>query len=403
MNILWILEDNQRSANYKIAYNLANIMKNKHNIICAFYGSNLCDANFELNDSFVDVLYLGCFRSKDLNTAYINSKWREKNRKEKVTYIIRHPELIIGLIKKFIAKRNKRCVTQLEAICEEYKIDAVIGTVLPYEIATIMARAKIPCKKIIIQLDPFVFNSMYNEKTRRKHIRLEQEVINSVDVILTTKFIKSEIIEIHQNRKSKVVTIEFPEMSYDVDKKEYGSNIKINKQSDSILFLHAGSFYEDIRNPKYLLELFMCLPKNYILVVAGLNTHMLRDISGKLADRIIDLGFREQKDVEFLKDKVDFLICFNNKVENQVPSKLFECIETGKPFINLCQLENCPSLPYVQDYDNSINVYVNKMEPGKVIDFVNNNKGKVIDKQTILSKYYKHTFEYVANQIEEEL
>lgn len=60
------------------------------------------------------------------------------------------------------------------------------------------------------------------------------------------------------------------------------------------------------------------------------------------------MGLLGQDEATKLREKSGILVCFNNLASNQVPSKLFECIETGKPFINLCQLENCPTLPYVE-------------------------------------------------------
>ena len=46
----------------------------------------------------------------------------------------------------------------------------------------------------------------------------------------------------------------------------------------------------------------------------------------------------------------DVLINIGNRLTNQVPSKVFEYISTGKPIINLCTMENCPTLSYMNRY-----------------------------------------------------
>jgi glycosyltransferase involved in cell wall biosynthesis len=185
-------------------------------------------------------------------------------------------------------------------------------------------------------------------------------------------------------------------MNYD-----YDSIIK--KSENAVIFLYAGSLYSDIRNPSYLVNLFEQLPQNYLLVIAGVNTELLKEYDEKIRDRVTYCGLVEQIEVEQMKRDADVLICFNNAIENQLPSKLFECIETGKPFINLCQLKNCPSLPYVEDYENTINVFVDDIKAEKIVDFIETHKNKVINRDEILKKYGKHTYEHVENQIEEVL
>lgn len=401
MNVLWIIEGNKKSANYKIAFELAKNMKQKHTLSCAVYSGNEYEQCQELRTVFDNVSFIGSVDSKKLSDLYADKRWGAKTNNQKLKYALIHPQVAAELLRKEICKGKKRSIRQLKKICTDEKIDVIIGVVFPYKIANIMSEVQVNAKKLIIQLDPYVNNYTLNPKKITKRIAEEQRLLNSIQCIFTTGIIKNEMLNNHKIENNKIVEIEFPEMSVEKMDDEKEHKALISKNEDSIFVLYAGSLYKDIRNPVHLVRLFEQLPENYLLVVAGFNSGLLKEYDEKIRNRVIDLGYIDQTDVECLKKDADVLVCFNNAIENQVPSKLFECIETGKPFINLCQLVNCPSLPYVQEYDNVINVFINDMKPDEIIHFIETHKNKVIARDEILKKYYKHTYEYVVNQIEE--
>ena len=58
--------------------------------------------------------------------------------------------------------------------------------------------------------------------------------------------------------------------------------------------------------------------------------------------------------------EADILVNIGNTVDNMLPSKVLECVSSGKRVLNLCQIENCPSLPYFEKYGNSLALYTKK-------------------------------------------
>ena len=175
------------------------------------------------------------------------------------------------------------------------------------------------------------------------------------------------------------------------------------KKEGEIAFFHCGSLYDDIRNPGNLVRLFELLPGNYKLYVAGRNSDSIRKYDERIRERIVDLGCMPLEDAARARVEADILISYNNLVDNQVPSKLFECINEGKPFINLCQLDDCPTLPYVNGYEMAYTVFTSSMEKDVkgIMGFVEKNMDKEADRAVILEKFRKNTIEYFAETIED--
>ena len=73
-----------------------------------------------------------------------------------------------------------------------------------------------------------------------------------------------------------------------------------------------------------------------------------------------------EKAIEWLKDAGIISKCYNlsliespfdgNKVDNQVPSKIFDYISLGKPIINVYTSEKDPALEYLKQYPLALNI-----------------------------------------------
>ncbi|MCQ2415601.1 MAG: hypothetical protein MJ063_06125 [Lachnospiraceae bacterium] len=402
MNVLWIISDNTKSANSKIAINLAKRMKNGHKVFCAVYSGDRQQDYSELEAVFEKVYTLGGYDSKGTQNLNTNSNWLEKSKLKKIVYLIQHAPLLFAQIRRRMGKSINKCRMQLESICKEIEADAIVAIVFPSELISIIPAANVVCKKMVVQLDPYINNALLSSIPREKKVRKEKDLLDSIEVLFTTDLIINELDQIDRF-SAKVVPIEFPEIDDEIKTRNIKFTPLLQREADCVYLAYTGSLYKDLRNPIHLVNLLKELPQNYKLVLAGINTGMMREFDECIKDRIIDLGYISQDDVVRVLNDVDILICFNNAVSNQVPSKLFEYIETGKPFINLCQLKDCPSLPYVAGYENSINVYTESIDAKKVKSFIESHIGKIVPREDIIKKYYKNTIGYVEKQIEGEL
>ena len=107
---------------------------------------------------------------------------------------------------------------------------------------------------------------------------------------------------------------------------------------------------------------------------------------------------------EVLKDEVGkahILINIGNTVRNQLPSKIIDYIATGKPIINLSQIEECSSKKILSTYRYSLDVNVKQIIKKKenIAKFVKECKGKRIPWNEIQYQYKEYSPDYVGARI----
>ena len=100
------------------------------------------------------------------------------------------------------------------------------------------------------------------DKRRKK----ELNVIEKLDVLFATNFVIDDLFkEVLLKNCDKIVETNLPGIKKD---SLFSMNYNIHENVDRYDCLFAGKFYESIRNPRYLLEVFCKLPSNYILHIA---------------------------------------------------------------------------------------------------------------------------------------
>ena len=165
-----------------------------------------------------------------------------------------------------------------------------------------------------------------------------------------------------------------------------------------------GSFDIVVRNPVFVLELFRKLPKEFVLHIVGRGMEdILEKYKCELGERLILHGMVSRWDAHAYMKNADVLVNVNNAVTNQLPSKLFEYINTGNPILNICKIKNCPSLEYMERYPLAYTLFeedgINDSVVGKVKSFIRESYDKTVPKQEVLENYYDCTDGYVANLI----
>ncbi len=116
--------------------------------------------------------------------------------------------------------------------------------------------------------------------------------------------------------------------------------------NDVPVFAYAGIFYEDIRNPKPLLEFLLKLHANsvdFIFIIytttGNFNSmKLLNKYKNILKEKLIINQFIPREDVIFELSKMDFLINLENLSSSQVPSKLIDYTLTKRPIYSFSQV-----------------------------------------------------------------
>ncbi len=409
MKYLFVFEDNKGSANTNITLKLAREMSKSNEIYgCFCFAESVHDEEAEA--FFTDILKIGNYND-ELYYELDDYGWKAKSVNQKISFLLFHP----FIMRRYVVHRLKHGKKlsdyrdSLRSFVKQYDIECIIGFTNPYSIAILVSALDVSCKKAIFQMDPY---STYFDLSMSRAVKrgiIERDILGKIDKIFTTRLIIRDLNGkgILCENDSKTVEIEFPLINVNPETQERNAKSIIKKKIGHKYFLHAGTLIEKIRNPRILVSIFEKLPNNYILVVAGRGSNLIRKYDNKIRERVIDLGIVSQCDAIRLKNEADFLICFNNLTYNMIPSKLFECIDSGKPFLNICQLMNCPSIPYVEDYENACIIHADRnIKPcdiEKLMAFVESKMGYVIEHTDIVDRYKKCTIEYVSKTIELQL
>ena len=318
----------------------------------------------------------------------------------KIITLLSHPFLsFLGIFKVFnidlIAHFYKK---QIEYVCKKYNIDAAVSLSAPFYTAKGLAKADISAKKIVMLFDPYAKHYIYKNPRTEKQ---EKTVFDAADHVFVPHLIADEY------QRSNLSAFEFPCLLTDNGTSEKSDSIPQLLPQNKTNLVYCGSLYADIRSPEYLYELVQRSgnPNLHITIIGGVYGTFSDEFNAKYADFIkqhVTLAGKvsKEKALDYLT-AADIVVNIGNTVENMLPSKVLECISTGKRVLNLCQIENCPSLPYFEKYGNSLDLYTKKEIDSETLsrfaDFVNTEKH--IPQQDILQKFAAATPQYVAGQI----
>ena len=357
------------SANTAIAYTIGNQM--------AAQGHN--------------VIYIGYKQDKLQNEidSYDGNKIRYFNKTPKNS-----PDVLRKIAVKLLGDkyRLREEITTLKTIVAEEELDCIICIFAPLEDAFIAHYARLDIPVILYQLDPF-YNSMDIENPKYKE--MFKRIVKNAKYLFTTDLLFDEYRADNMFKPllDKISVLQFPKLI-----KPTLSDASVD--NGKIRLLYAGSLYKKIRSPKILLNLKRCLPENCELVFCG-NCDDKDDMTMLEDSGIICLGYCSQEVLAQENQKADVLINIGNLVKNQLGSKIIDYIATGKPILNITQLEHCPTLRALDNYLYKCSVQSDDLEKestkAQINEFLQTkNKMKWDD---IYQRYIEYTPEFVANKI----
>lgn len=390
MNILFVTDcvNSIGDPNINLAKNIADVLQKEHNVFFAGH-----DTDKSKQNDF-------CFYYPwDEKVRKVFFSLNGKSSISKIATLLSHPFLsFLGIFKVFnIDLIDRKYKKQIEYICKKHDIDAAISLSAPFYTAKGLAKADISAKKIVMMFDPYAKHYIYKNSRTEKQ---ENAVFDAVDHVFVPHLIAGEY---HRNNLS---AFEFPCLLAEEKTAEKPDSTSLLPQGKTNI-VYCGSLYADIRSPEYLYELVKKSenPGLHITIVGGVYGTFSEEFNTKYADFIKEkvtlVGKVDKEKAKEYLDAADIVVNIGNTIENMLPSKVIECISTGKRVLNLCQIENCPSLPYFEKYGNSLDLYTKKEIDTEILsrfaDFVKEEKN--IPQQQILQKFVSATPQYVAQQI----
>ena len=410
MKILMILENlNDRcGANVNIAIVIAKQLAKSFEVHALVRYDEVKKISCEKKETFGEVHTFYADQPGKL-AKFTSNDWNKLSGLKKLMRFCKSPTTLISMIdaKYFdFSITKKKCKKAIEQVCSEEKYDVVIGVSAPYYIMQAVSESVVDSRKMAIQLDPFTNNYTLPAFLKYRRRRIEAKVISRINTLFAADFVYDEIKNMN-NGKGNAIPLPLPGIIVDRVKAQVQSII-CEDASEIIHFVFVGQFYETIRNPKYLLDMFLQLPKNYVLhIVGGGCEQVVMQYKEQLQDRLILHGWVSKDEADKCISKYDVLVNVNNTITNQMPSKLFEYIGTGKPIVNICKTDHCLSLPYIERYENGTSIVESDetilANVEKTIGFVETHRGSVLDTEDILNSFNSNTDVYVAGLIRDKI
>jgi hypothetical protein len=164
-----------------------------------------------------------------------------------------------------------------------------------------------------------------------------------------------------------------------------------------------GSMYREIRDPRPAIALFSEVAKDPEITVtfAGHLEDLPEEELFTKESTIRYLGVLKGEDLAKNYAETDVLINIGNSVDNQMPSKIFEYISTGKPIINIYKSPECPTLKYLTRYPLALNLSETDLQnkAAEVQTFIKTNKTNRVPAEEIQKTFEANTFESFAAAI----
>ena len=298
---------------------------------------------------------------------------------------------------------DRKIVNALEKKIENLDIiesyDAIISA--SYEEAIALSNANISKeKKYHFQLEKFPISTslkiplIYRKKIENKE-KMEKRILNSMSMV----FCLPIVFEYYRKKEySNIIEVEHPMIVEATCEME--SNKMINK------LIYGGGLDRNQRNPMKLLQL---LRRVSMTIPIQLNFYSYSNMNDQLLKFENENNFFKSNNPiskeEFLNGMLssDFIITIGNKENDIFPSKIFDCISTGRPIIHVSQNNMDPYYKYLDKYKYYLILkYDELLEEGAVeksINFIKKNKNKKMDFKDIKEIYKECTPEYVWNQL----
>lgn len=284
----------------------------------------------------------------------------------------------------------------MEVLRREYPFDAILVSVEPFAAACVFPRIKERIRKIAYIMDPVIYRHEKNSRLRFRRTELPH-ILDSSDLVLTTPFIKRELIRSNLVDNERVEPVGFPVI---LEHKR----LLCESHSEKIRLLFCGWLYSDIRSPKYFLDIVSRLDERFEVTFMGRECELLQErFPIETKAKLTTLPQQPYETALQAMADADIMINIGNSVPVHMPSKTLEYINTGKPMVNFYKMEDCPTLYYTKRYPLALNLYESDADVDQAaktfVRFCEENKGKTVDRDYILHEYADCTPEYIAQKI----
>lgn len=291
-----------------------------------------------------------------MNTALENGVKTGSPLPLRLARLARHPSAVCAAVRQLVLHKPRRtvdCRAAVERLDATHHFDCIVAVCAPYRSAFALETARVGAKKVLWQLDPYAANGSY--RAPGGYAR-EIALMNAVDAAFITPTAQSDYNDPASPLavcRSKVHLLGFPCLLPPI----YDANLPDPHPPYHCVF--CGTLYPGLRTPDFALELFAKLnAPEWDLILAGNGClqfpAQVAAAKAVLGGRLQTLGPVPPGTAKLWQSRADVLLSIGNTVDNQLPSKLFEYLGTGKPILHLSYSLRDPVVPYLEPYPQAL-------------------------------------------------
>lgn len=239
--------------------------------------------------------------------------------------------------------------------------DKIIAVVQPFAYAKLAGEIK---KKLnnrpscyLYMLDPYVFNYTMSEKNIENRKKQFEKYTENFDGMIITRGIYEEAKRKSFCINKDCIVVDLPNL-VEKQRTEHSKNLP-----DKTEILFAGWFYKNIRNPRKMIPVLDRILENDDKTVVTMFCRGCAETIENFAERhgnnVNIKGIVPHSELEQYAEGADILLNLGNTIVNQLPSKVFEYIASGKPIINFYFDDKDTSLYYLKKYPLAYNFNLN--------------------------------------------
>lgn len=254
--------------------------------------------------------------------------------------------------------------------------DAIVAIAQPFGWAVLANELKerYPGAKIYLyMLDPYIYNYTLPQSKIEYRKKQFKRFTNNLDGIIFTRGIKEEAEKHNCTIRKRSITVDLPNM---IPHK----TMQTKNYLDKIELMFAGRFYPDIRNPQKMFKVLrQILDERTIFSMFSRGCDAMANSFTQSCPHVKQMDFLPHEKYVKYFEGVDILVNLENTIPNQLPSKVFEYIASGKPIINFYEDENSMGLHYFCRYPLAFNFNLNQYQTSDIIrlrNFIVESVGK---------------------------
>tara|TARA_B110000027_G_scaffold134262_1_gene166157 strand:+ start:8845 stop:10122 length:1278 start_codon:yes stop_codon:yes gene_type:complete len=301
---------------------------------------------------------------------------------------------------------NKKALRKIEELNDLKLIDYVLTISSPFSAHSAGRAFKKKHQKvkwITFTFDPLIHTSkvkrsfIFPKIKDRWNITQEMSVYNEANYNYVTDDVYDNCKHLFNRSLRKTSPLPFMIEKATGEGINYFNNDKIN-------LIFAGRFYNDIRNPEYLLKTFITINNSDMLLHLFITSdceELIKRYVKMSNGRII---LHNPVSVDLIKkilNDADVLINVGNSIAAFKPSKIFEYISTGKPIVNFYQNNIIDETLLIYPLSLQIDINQTKIEKSsmQLELFSMVNLKNVLSWLTISSIYHRNSETFIKEVI----